>query len=70
MTDAELVREMAQALADQSGDYDVLKKSDARTRAHSQSPATAGRNRHASAMNFARSAFGVRCVLASLSSRD
>jgi hypothetical protein len=70
MTDAELVREIAQPLTHQSGDYDALSQSDARTRAHSQSPATAGRNGHASAMNFARSAFGVRCVVASLSLRN
>jgi hypothetical protein len=55
MTDAELVRETAQPLTDQSGDYNALDQSDARTRAHSQSPATAERNGHASAMDFARS---------------
>jgi hypothetical protein len=43
-------------------------KSDARTRAHSESPATAGQNIMASRLHFARSAFGVRCVFASLSS--
>jgi hypothetical protein len=41
-------------------------KSDARTRAHSQSFA----KQEASLLNFARSAFGVRCVRASLSSAD
>jgi hypothetical protein len=37
MTDAELVREIAQPLTDQSCDYDALNQSDASTRAHSQS---------------------------------
>ena len=37
MTDAKLVREIAQPLTDQLRDYDALNKSDARTRAHSQS---------------------------------
>jgi len=55
MTDAEPVREIAQSLYDSSNDYYALNQSDARTRAHSQSPATAERNGHASAMDFARS---------------
>jgi hypothetical protein len=37
MTDAELVRETAQPLTDQSGDYDALNQSGASTRTHSQS---------------------------------
>ncbi len=37
MTDAELVREIAQLLTDQSGDYDALNQSGASTRTHSQS---------------------------------
>jgi hypothetical protein len=37
-------------------------KSDARTRAHSESPATAGQNIMAFRLHFARSALGVRCV--------
>jgi hypothetical protein len=37
MTDAELVREIAQPLTDQSGDYDALNQSGASTRTHSQS---------------------------------
>jgi hypothetical protein len=43
------------------------KKSDARRRAHSQS---LRETEKASLMSFARSAFGVRCVVASLSSRN
>jgi hypothetical protein len=63
MTGAELVREIAQPLTNQSGDYDALNQSGASTRTHSQS---LRETETASAMNFARSAFGVRCVLASL----
>jgi hypothetical protein len=37
MTDAELVREIAQPLTDQWGDYDALNQSGASTRTHSQS---------------------------------
>ncbi len=37
MTDAELVREIAQPLTDQSGDYDALNQSGTSTRTHSQS---------------------------------
>ena len=37
MTDAELVRETAQPLTDQLGDYDALNQSGASTRTHSQS---------------------------------
>ena len=37
MTDAELVREIAQPLTAQSGDYDALNQSGASTRTHSQS---------------------------------
>jgi hypothetical protein len=37
MTDAELVREIAQPLADLSGDYDALNQSGASTCTHSQS---------------------------------
>jgi hypothetical protein len=37
MTDAEFVREIAQPLTDQSGDYDALNQSGASTRTHSQS---------------------------------
>ncbi len=37
MTDAELVREIAQPLTDQSGDYNALNQSGASTRTHSQS---------------------------------
>src|SRR5436309_15734339 len=43
-------------------------QSDAKTRVHSQSPAPAGRKGKAFSFHFARSAFGVRCVFASLSS--
>jgi hypothetical protein len=84
MTNGELVREIAQPLTDQSDEYNALNQNDARTPAHrragcahSQSPATAGRNGNAPAMNFALparlcagSAFGVRCVVASLSSHN
>jgi hypothetical protein len=37
MTDAELVREIAQPLTDQSDDYDAPNQSGASTRTHSQS---------------------------------
>jgi hypothetical protein len=37
MTDAEPVREIAQPLTDQSGDYDALNQSGASTRTHSKS---------------------------------
>ena len=37
MTDAKLVREIAQPPTDQSGDYDALNQSGASTRTHSQS---------------------------------
>ena len=67
MTDAKLVREIAQPPTDQSGDYDALNQSGASTRTHSQSWRE---TETASAMNFARSAFGVRCVVASLSLRN
>jgi hypothetical protein len=67
MTDTELVREKAQPLYDSSDDYDVLNQSDARTRAHSKSFRETAK---ASLMSFARSALGVRCVVASLSLRD
>ena len=36
MTEAELVREIAQPLTDQSGDYDALNQSGTSTRTHSQ----------------------------------
>jgi hypothetical protein len=63
MTDAEFVREIAQPLTDQSGDYDALNQSGASTRTHSQSWRE---TETASAMISHGSAFGVRCVLASL----
>src|SRR5213083_127928 len=44
-------------------------QSDARTCAHSEGPASAGQNTVARYIYFARSAFGVRCVSASLSCR-
>ena len=57
MRDAELVREIAQPLTDQSWDYDALNQTGARTRTHSQSPPSDGlvrgelaRNGNASAM--------------------
>jgi hypothetical protein len=64
MKDAELVREIAQPLYDSSDDYDALNQSGARTRAQSKSFRETAK---ASLMSFARSASGVRCVVASLS---
>ena len=63
MTYTEPVREIAQPLTNQSGDYDALNQSGASTRTHSQSWRETEK---ASSMSFARSAFGVRCVAASL----
>src|SRR6266550_6360305 len=49
--------------------HSVRNQSDARTCAHSEGPASAGQNTVAGYIYFARSAFGVRCVSASLSCR-
>src|SRR6058998_1760706 len=49
--------------------HSVRNQSDARTCAHSEGQAPAGQNTVARYIYFARSAFGVRCVSASLSCR-
>ena len=67
MTDAELVREIAQPLTDQSGDYNALNQSGASTRTHSQSWRE---TETASAMISHEVLSECARVLASLSSRD
>jgi len=63
MTDGELVREIAQPLTDQSGDYDALNQSG---HEYTHALPKLARNGNRVCHDFARSAFGVRCVLASL----
>ena len=62
MTDAELVREIAQPLTDQSGDYDALNQSGARYAHALPKSRDCGTKRKRVCHDFARSAFGVRCA--------
>jgi hypothetical protein len=64
MTDAELVREIAQPLTNQSGDYDALNQSGASTRTHSQAGAKRKRIRHEFCTKCFGSAMRPRIALA------
>jgi len=63
MTDAEVVRVIAQPITDHSDDW---RCAEPKRREYAHALPKLARNRNTSPMDFARSAFGVRCVVASL----